>query len=134
MEIVIAASERPPRAGRSAVLGLATLALSTGLLAVPALATSAPGLTGLNLQLKPSDVAAPAPPAPPTLSEPEGDQPPAVPEVVGQIDQMPRTNVPQKRNPGTGPLDTLSGSEGMLKELLENKTIPLFRITVPPPF
>jgi hypothetical protein len=87
----------------------------------------------LDLRVQPGDV---APPPPPLL--PDAPVPPAlgrqsVPEIVSEVDQVQRVETPQKRE-GRGPLGSLSSDEGVLKELLENKTIPLFRVRVTPPF
>ena len=113
---------------------LLAFGMAACLLAGPAVASPAPGLSGLDLRLTPSDVAPPEA-APPLNSAEDADlHRQNVPEIVGEIDQVQRSEPPQKRTPGTGPLENLSGSQGMLKELLENKTIPLFRVSVPPPF
>ena len=50
------------------------------------------------------------------------------------MDQAQRAEPPKRRLPGSGPLDSVTGNQGVLKDLLENKTIPLFRVTVEPPF
>ena len=42
--------------------------------------------------------------------------------------------MPNRRDPGSGPLGKIGGGEGMLQDLLENKTIPLFRVRMAPPF
>jgi hypothetical protein len=103
-------------------------------LALPASARSAPDLSGLDLRLTPSDV---APATPPRI--PEGRVAPrmhdqSVPEIVGEVDRVKQTETPNRRVAGTGPLGDLSIDEGVLEELLENKTIPLFRVRVAPPF
>lgn len=108
--------------------------MTVGVLAGPAGATQAQRLSGLDLRLDPKDVAPPEAGPLPGAPEDADPQKQNLPEIVGEIDQVQRSAVPQKRMPGAGPLDNLSGSQGMLKELLENKTIPLFRVTVPPPF
>ena len=102
--------------------------------AVPALARSAADLSGLDLRLNPSDV---APTPPPLLSR--GPVAPrthgqSVPEIVGEVDQVKQAETPNRRAAGTGPLGDLTADEGLLKELLEDKTIPLFRVRMAPPF
>ncbi len=101
---------------------------------LPASARSAPKLSTLDLQLRPRDV------APPELLESGiGDAPVSagsqnLPEVVGEVDQVQRAEPPKRHLSGWGPLDSVTGDQGVLKDLLENKTIPLFRVTVEPPF
>ena len=54
--------------------------------------------------------------------------------MVGEVDRVTEPETPNRPAAGTGPLGELVGEDGLLKELLENKTIPLFRIRVEPPF
>ncbi|MGD9507320.1 MAG: hypothetical protein AB7I59_12250 [Geminicoccaceae bacterium] len=96
-------------------------------------ASAAQGLSGLDLRLKPGDVA-PSPPAPyravtgaPTLAE-------LAMNLASTLDQGPQAQTPNRRKSGTGSLDALAGDDEFLKQLLEDKTIPLFRIRVEPPF
>ena len=120
--------------GQHAFGCLLAIGMTVGVLAGPAGATQAQRLSGLDLRLGPKDVA-PSQAAPlPSAPEDADPQDQNLPEIVGEIDQVQRSSAPQKRMPGAGPLENLSGSQGMLKELLENKTIPLFRVSVPPPF
>jgi hypothetical protein len=121
--------------GQHVARNLVGFGLALGLLAGPAVAIAKPasGLSGLDLRLTPNDVAPPPPAALPNSPEPSVLHRQNVPEIVGEIDQVQRSDTPQKRTV-TGPLESLSGSQGVLKELLENKTIPLFRVSVPPPF
>jgi len=115
------------------VFGLCAALLAAGG-TLPASARSATNLSTLDLQLQPRDV------APPELLESGiGDAPVSagsqnLPEVVREVDQAQRTEPPKRRLPGSGPLDSVTGDQGVLKDLLENKTIPLFRVTVEPPF
>lgn len=124
---------RPPQGHRPWPAWLLA-ACAAALAAVPALARPAADLSELDLRLKPADVA--PPPAP--LQPREPTDPPtraqSLPEVVSEVDQVRQSPTPNRRAPGTGPLDDLGGNDGLLQELLENKTIPLFRVRVAPPF
>lgn len=95
-------------------------------------AYAASELQSLDLRLNPADVrpAAPAPYRSVAKAEPD-----AQPETdsVAMLDQGPITRAPNRRKAGTSSLDSLTGDEDLLKELLENKTIPLFRLTVEAP-
>jgi hypothetical protein len=110
-----------------------------GLLAVAAVAPGAAAkptrdLSTLDLRLAPGDV---TPTAPPTVPEPGSPRAPYAqntPEVVREVDQVRRTGTPNRRDSGSGPLGGLAGDDGVLQELLEDKTIPLFRVRVEPPF
>lgn len=127
--------QRAMSLGQHAFGCLLAIGMTVGVLAGPAGATQAQRLSGLDLRLGPKDVAPPAEATPlPSAPEDADPQDQNLPEIVGEIDQVQRSSAPQKRMPGAGPLENLSGSQGMLKELLENKTIPLFRVSVPPPF
>lgn len=90
-------------------------------------------LPGLDLRLKPGDV---APPPPPPYRSVTGA--PSTEELatdgVATLDQGPQTQTPNRRKAGTGSLETLAGNDELLKELLEDKTIPLFRFRVESPF
>jgi hypothetical protein len=109
-------------------------AAGVSFLALPAGATSASQPAKLDLRLTPTDIAPAAPPRLPqaTVAPRMHDQ--GVPEIVGEVDRVKQTETPNRRLAGTGPLGDLAIGEGMLQELLENKTIPLFRIRVAPPF
>ena len=114
----------------SVILSLFCLSMA----ALPAAATSKPNLAGLNLQLNPTDV---APTPPPLITEarvPPKMHEQSTSEIVGDVDQVKQTETPNRRAPGSGPLGSLTADDGVLKELLENKTIPLFRVRVAPPF
>jgi hypothetical protein len=50
---------------------------------------------------------------------------------VAEIDQVRRTEIPDRRRAQSG---LEFGDSNLIQELLENKTIPLFRVTVEPPF
>jgi len=119
--------------GQHAARSLGRFGLALALLAGPAVAKPASGLSGLDLRLSPNDVAPPQPPVLPGSPEPSALHRQNIPEIVGEIDQVQRSDAPQKRTV-TGPLESLSGNQSVLKELLENRTIPLFRVSVPPPF
>jgi len=99
----------------------------------PGLAATTRGMARLDLRLRPGDVVLP-PEAP--LIEPAVPAPSAqsVPEVVGEVDRLTEPETPNRQVAGRGPLGELVGEDGLLKELLENKTIPLFRVRVEPPF
>ena len=53
---------------------------------------------------------------------------------MGAIDQAPVSETPNRRKAGTGTLETSAGDDELLKQLLEDKTIPLFRIRMESPF
>ena len=128
------ATQRSMLVGQQAFGCLLAVGMTVGVLAGPAGATQAQRLSSLDLRLGPSDVAPPEAAPLPSAPEDADLQHQNLPEIVGETDQVQRSSVPQKRMPGAGPFESLSGSQGMLKELLENKTIPLFRVSVPPPF
>ena len=99
----------------------------------PGSAATTRGMAGLDLRLRPGDVVLPPPEAPaiePALPAPSAQ---SVSEVVGEVDRVTEPETPNRHAADTGPLGELVG-DGLLKELLENKTIPLFRIRVEPPF
>jgi hypothetical protein len=94
---------------------------------------AAQDLYGLDLRLKPADVA--PPPSPPyrsTTGAPSAEELAAV--EASALDHGPQIQTPNRRKAGTGSLDTFAGDDELLKELLEDKTIPLFRIRVASPF
>ena len=114
----------------------AAILIAGGAVLAPAgaMAKPAANLAGLDLRLEPSDVA----PTPGPLV-PEGPVTPQMHaqstwEIVGEVDRVQKTETPNRRDAGSGPLGSLTAEEGLLEELLENKTIPLFRIRVAPPF
>ncbi len=124
-------SYRPSRRGFGITVCVSCcVALAAG----PALARSAPDLSEMDLRLSPSDVAAAHPPRLPGGPVAPRMHGQSVPEIVGEIDQVQRPETPNRLEAGAGPLGSLSADEGMLKELLENKTIPLFRVRMAPPF
>jgi hypothetical protein len=87
----------------------------------------------MDLRLKPGDVA----PAPPPPYRSVTGAPPVeelAMDVTGTRDQGPQVETPNRRKAGAGSLDSLAGDDEFLKQLLEDKTIPLFRIRVEPPF
>ena len=90
-------------------------------------------MADLDLRLRPGDVVLPpeAPAIEPAVPAPSAQ---SVPEVVGEVDRVTEPETPNRQAAGTGPLGELVGEDGLLKELLENKTIPLFRVRVEPPF
>ena len=108
----------PHRARRPLLAAALMCAAGLVLAAAPvAQARSAASQPSLDLRLQPSDVRAQN-----------------VPETVGEIDRVKPNVTPNRRDPGSGPLGNLGGDGSMLQELLENKTIPLFRVRVTPPF
>ena len=108
----------------------AAVAVVSLLAAVPGHAVPKAG--GLDLRLESTDVA-PAPP-PPFRSFTTGPADEAANGSVGAIDQAPVNETPNRRKAGTGTLDNLAGDDELLKQLLEDKTIPLFRIRMESPF
>ena len=108
--------------------------LTAGVLALVAAASAhaVPKAGGLDLQLNSADVT-PAP-APPFRSITSGPTDETADASVGAIDQAPVTASPNRRKPGTGSLNSLAGDDTLLKELLEDKTIPLFRVRMESPF
>lgn len=93
-----------------------------------------PRLAGLDLRVRPGDV---GPGAGPPLPDASALAPPPAapfdtPEAVAEADRVPRAEIANRRRGGNGP--PIGGDGGLLQELLENKTIPLFRVTVQPPF
>ncbi len=122
-----------PRARRRGVVAL--LVLGGGvLLTLPASARSAPDLAGLDLRLQPSDVVSALPPGLSDTPVPPRMHDQSVPEIVSDVDRVAETPTPNRRVAGTDALGDLSFGEGVLQDLLENKTIPLFRVRVAPPF
>lgn len=86
----------------------------------------------LDLRVQPGDV------QPDTDDLPIGVQgvndvggPFATPEAMAEADRMQRTEIPNRRR---GPGAVQPGEGNFLQDLLQNKTIPLFRVTVEPPF
>ncbi|MFO1047671.1 MAG: hypothetical protein U1E52_07205 [Geminicoccaceae bacterium] len=111
------------------IAGMVAIAL---LPAIAGDAYAASELQGLDLRLNPGDV---RPAAPPPYRSVAKAEPEAQPETdsVAMLDQGPITRAPNRRKAGTTSLESLTGDEDLLKELLENKTIPLFRLTVEAP-
>jgi hypothetical protein len=130
--IASAGVERP--AG-SPVWAASALSIVVAIWAVPASARSVPDLERLDLTVRPTDVAAPPrsaldEPPPPFADNPT--EPPANP--VEEIDKVERNLTPNRLPTTLGPLGGLGGEEGgVLQELLENKTIPLFRVRMKSP-
>jgi hypothetical protein len=87
----------------------------------------------LDLEVRPGDVAVPKRPpfvSPAPVQDAGGSGTPVLPEIAGEVDRVERREIPN------GPRGTPLGSEaadGFLEELIEGKTIPLFRVTVKPP-
>ena len=101
----------------------------------PASARPAP-IDQLDLTVRPTDVAAaknPLPTLAPVTDASAGLDTVASP--VDEVDKVRPTVTPNRRTTTLGPLGTLGGEEGgVLQELLENKTIPLFRVRMESPF
>ena len=111
------------------------LAAVAGCLALTAADPSraAQDLSGLDLRLEPADVApSPPPPFRSVTDAPSSDE--LETNDVATLDQAPQTETPNRRKTSAGSLETIAGDEDLLRQLLENKTIPLFRIRVEPPF
>jgi hypothetical protein len=115
--------------GLRLAVGVAVAVVSL-LAAVPGHAVPKAG--GLDLRLDSTDVA-PAPP-PPFRSFTTGPADESGNGSVGAIDQAPVSETPNRHKAGTGTLDNLAGDAELLKQLLEDKTIPLFRIRMQSPF
>ena len=105
--------------------------------AVVSLLTAMPGHAvpkagGLDLRLDSTDVA----PAPPPLfrSFTTGPADDAANGSVGALDQAPVNETPNRHKAGTGTLENLAGDDELLKQLLQDKTIPLFRVRMQSPF
>jgi hypothetical protein len=118
--------DRRPSAARACAL----MALSWAAAAAPAAARPQPNLAELDLRVRPADVAAPkrpklaeplAPASPPPTSATPSD-------VVEEVDRVGRGEIPSRLSAGS------SGDGGVLEELLEDNTIPLFRVRMKPPF
>ena len=107
----------------------ALLAIATLCPPLAAAATARP--PRLDLKVAPSDVA-PAEPRPALPDEPDakGTQPDAITEIDRGRHGETRGRVTAK----TGTLDGFALGDGLLQDLLEDKTIPLFRVKVAPPF
>jgi hypothetical protein len=118
--------------------GLARLA-GAALLIIPVMiepvdARPQPKPARLDLSVRPGDLR-PMPLASlPVLDEPKGAVEAhmlAPTDPVAEIDQVRRTEIPDRRRAQSG---LEFGDSNLIQELLENKTIPLFRVTVEPPF
>jgi hypothetical protein len=112
---------------------VAALALLVAALSLSAQAKTAPNLSALDLQLKPADVAPPPPSTPEVIADDAGSAQ-TVTSVVRDVDQARERPTPNQQAASTGPLGKLTADDNLLKELLENKTIPLFRVRMAPPF
>jgi hypothetical protein len=116
------------------LLVLAT-ALSLSLaMAVPLAARPQPKPQRMDLAVRPADVRLKPPVV--VLEPLSALEEPEVPGValadpVAEIDQVERTEIPDRRRAKSG---LQLGDNGLLQELLEDKTIPIFRVTVEPPF
>lgn len=114
-------------------VSVAALALLVATLALSAQAKTAPKLSALDLQLKPADIAPPPASTPKVVADDAGSAQ-TVTSVVRDVDQARERATPNRQAAGTGPLGKLTADDGFFKELLENKTIPLFRVRMAPPF
>jgi hypothetical protein len=114
------------------LLPILTLTLSL-ILTGPALARPKPALKDLDLDVRTGDVKVqPRPPLaapPPPVAAPSG--PPIDPNALAQTDQVERGEIPNRRRGATG-ID--SGEGSVLEQLLEDHTIPLFRLKMDSPF
>jgi hypothetical protein len=118
--------------------GLARLA-GAALLIIPAMiepvdARPQPKPARMDLSVRPGDLR-PMPSASlPVLDEPKRSVEASMlapNDPVAEIDQVRRTEIPDRRRAQSG---LEFGDSNLIQELLENKTIPLFRVTVEPPF
>lgn len=111
-------------------LGLAALALGVALLPPQAAAARQKAdAASLDLRLRPGDLRLPPLPSP---RRPSGEEPPLdQPRSAAETDRVERALIPQRHRGGEL---FLVGDGGFLEELLEDSTIPLFRVTVEPPF
>jgi hypothetical protein len=115
------------------------VALGAALLAgtaMPAAARQNFDMRDLDLDVRPGDFAAPkrppfVTPAPAPAPDSAGSGTPVLPEVFDEVDRVERRDIPN--GPRGTPLGSQAG-DGFLEELIEGKTIPLFRVTVQPPF
>lgn len=115
-----------PRKALAAIMVCLTLAAAEP-------GSAAQELSGLDLRLKPTDVAPPPPPPYRSVTgAPSADELAA--DESSSLDRGPQIQTPNRRRDGTGSLETLTGNDELLAQLLEDKTIPLFRIRVEPPF
>ena len=101
-------------------------------LALPLAARPQPKPVRMDLAVRPADVRL----KPPVVVFEPAFEEPEVPGVgpanpVAEIDQVDRTEIPDRRRAKSG-LEI--GDSDLLQELLEDKTIPIFRVTVEPPF
>jgi hypothetical protein len=122
---MLRAKARPSAAQACVVMALFWVAL-----AAPAAARPQPDLAELDLRVRPADVAAPkrpklAEPLAPVSAPPASAMPP---DVVEEVDRVGRGENPSRLSGGS------SGDGGVLEELLEDNTIPLFRVRMKPPF
>lgn len=119
-------------AGLARLAGAALLVIP--LVIEPAVARPQPKPARLDLSVRPGDVL-PMPAASlPMLDEPKRAVEASMlapTDPVGEIDQVRRTEIPDRRRAQSG---LEFGDSNLIQELLENKTIPLFRVTVEPPF
>lgn len=119
-------------------VGLARLA-GAALFVVPLViepvdARPQPKPTRLDLSVRPADLRPMPATSLPVLDEPERSVEASMlapTDPVTEIDQVRRTEIPDRRRAQSG---LEFGDSNLIQELLENKTIPLFRVTVEPPF
>ena len=115
--------------GRHFSAACALMALCWVAFAAPAAARPQPELAELDLRVRPTDGPAPKRPK---LAEPLAPAPASTSatrsDVVEEVDRVGRGEIPSRLSAGS------SGDGGVLEELLEDNTIPLFRVRVKPPF
>lgn len=97
-------------------------------------ARTPPAIDQLDLRVHPSDVAPPLPSLdaqlPPAPEAPPGADNP--PDPVEEVDKVAPTPIPNRQLGQPTRLGEFAGQEGgVLQELLEKKTIPLFRVNAP---
>jgi hypothetical protein len=119
--------------------GLARLAGVAALFVIPVMIEPAnarpqPKPARLDLSVRPGDLRSMPAASLPVLGEPERAVEASMlapTDPVAEIDQVRRTEIPDRRRAQSG---LEFGDSNLIQELLENKTIPLFRVTVEPPF
>jgi hypothetical protein len=123
------------RAAAGLASALWVIAALWAIAAEPAFARSAP-IDQLDLTVRPTDLAAPQHPVPalPPLTDALANVTEPV-NPVDEVDKVRPTVTPNRRPSALGPLGGLAGEQGgVLQELLEDKTIPLFRVRMESPF
>ncbi len=124
------------RCRRAAGHGLALAALALVLVPTPSFARPQRDLARVDLRIRPGDLK-PAPEArrplvPFAASAPAGQPVYALSDRVEANDRVRDSEIPDRRREQN--LLGIGSKGSLLEALLENQTIPLFRVTVEPPF